>query len=120
MTAPLSPARERLMAIEDLIAADRRLHPDLWTKIDRIAEIIDPSAFSEAWWDGTASHASLIRVDNARVRYQRSAARNKAMSILRYLGLTPVETDWAELFAEAERSCSMRDGQYPDEDPDDD
>lgn len=102
---PSTHPRRRPMpetTIERLVAADRRLHPEVWERIDRIAEIIAPEAFPGEAWDGTGPDARRITWDdNPRVQYAQSVARNRAMEILRYLGLTPGPTDWPALFAEA-------------------
>ena len=89
-------------AIETLVAADRRLHPEEYAKVDAIAEIIDPSAWPGEAWDGIGPEARRITWDHdVRVQYMRSIARCKARTILEYLGIVTRRTDWQAIFKEA-------------------
>lgn len=83
-------------AIEEAIEASRRAHPELWEKADRIAEIIEPSAFAE-WYSGISGEK---REPTTRQRYLRASARRRAWEVLRYLGIAPEDTDWAAIFEE--------------------
>ena len=78
--------------IDEVVRKARELDPELWAKVDAIARIIDPSAFSE-WYDGITP----VEPD-ARVRYMRSVAENKAWRILQLLGIAPESYDWPRLF----------------------
>lgn len=84
-------------AVEEAVEASRRLHPDLWRKADRIAEIIAPGAFAEAY-DGIDGEKIT---PTTRQQYQQAEARRKAWEILRYLGEAPEETDWSAIIEEA-------------------
>lgn len=96
----MSEKREGGLA-EEAVQAHRELHPELWEKIDRIARIIDPGAFGEAF-DGTGPDAQRIP-DTLRLRYMRSRARHQAWQILEYLGHVPQETDWVEIFRQMDK-----------------
>ena len=86
-------------AVEEAIAASRRLHPDLWRKVDEIAEIIAPGAFA-TWYDSACPDPQPVE-PSARVKAKRATARRKAWEILQYLGEVPEETDWMAIFKEA-------------------
>lgn len=89
-------------AVDEAVAASRRLHPEAWEKVDRIARTIDPGAFAK-WYDTTGPDAEPVE-PRLRVRMKRARARRKAWDILRELGIVPETTDWEAIFEEMDRT----------------
>lgn len=87
-----------MSAVDEAVAAHRRLYPDLWAKADRIAEIIEPDVWDD-WYDSTEPDATP-RPPTTRVLYLRSRARCRAWDVLKELEIAPATTDWAAVFAE--------------------
>lgn len=79
-------------AVEKAVAVSRELDPDLWAKVDRVAEIIDPGAFA-LYYDSVDPDGKPVPM-TLRQKYMQSAARTKAWVILRRLGEIPQDFDW--------------------------
>ena len=86
--------------VRELLEVAREEYPDLYRKIDKVAEIIDPVAFSSGetviLQDSKRDHRTE-RLCQMKREYNQSEARRKAHQILQALG-HEVE-DWGVLFA---------------------
>jgi hypothetical protein len=83
-----------------LLEASRKQNPKRWVLVDKIAPIIDPSAWPGEAYDGTGPDAKPINWDeNPEVQWRRSEAQQRAGAVLDALGIEPArEFDWAEFF----------------------
>lgn len=85
--------------VDEMIRIARELDPPTWEKVDALARIIDPGAFTDAVRaDGTL----LSEGDDLtalRLRSLRANAEGKAWQILQHLGIVPREFDWLPVFA---------------------
>lgn len=82
--------------ITSMMKTARKMDPDLYAKVDAIAEMIDPGAFAR-WHNCTGPDAELVPL-TTRQEYMQARARNTAYRILQYLGHAPDTFDWLALF----------------------
>lgn len=82
--------------MEQAVRIARALEPELWSKVDHVAEMIDPAAFAEWSWLSSVpgKQESLL----TQAKYKQSAARHRAFEIMQYLGIAPKTTNWTAIF----------------------
>ena len=76
--------------MSEMLALARESNPELWTRTEGIARIIDPPAF--------ATDYIILPEENARTfelrqEYMQAIAMGKAHDVLKYLGIN-TDTDW--------------------------
>lgn len=81
---------------------DRAQNPEYWALLDKVAAIIDPTAWPGEAFDNVGPDAKPIDWDSyPEVRYRRSQAQQKAREVMAVLAIGRArEFDWAGFFAE--------------------
>ena len=82
-----------MSTLDEVIEIDRELKPDIYEKIDGVAEIIMPEAFVK---NVHITPVDAARKFHIRQEYMQAVARRKANDVLTYFGFS-TETDWYEI-----------------------
>lgn len=88
---------------DELVRISRELDPETWAKVDRIARIVDPGAFTDAVDAEGRRFDERTDILGTRLRYMQAVAVSRAWDILRALGIVPAETDWLPIFERLQR-----------------